>query len=518
VPGYEHQVPPEADPRINKILLNRRHANWGEWEPARQASFFTRRVPGWRWDDHLNGYVSKEAKQFACSCGQKIATPSYRTCDCGKVWNVYAIGDSHHLASDTADMYVAREIEVRPGVIMANRRMAGTFDDFFEWGDEFNKKMRRDFHLGDDEDDYDPDEDPDSFTYQDPDLAEAYCADCEGELGDRGISKPMVYPHTGEKLCENCMDSRIDEEMDIHVPEGWDPDGMDLGPDDPRIKGAGRRTAGWGDWENIRKPGDEPPPSMDNHRSHEDDEAEELARKGHDLGSYYPGKFMHADKGGCTCWEGYERVPGTEPCASGSCRKKTGAALFARLAAEGMSYEDTMKHIDDVLAAGEGHDLHHQPGVDVPESVPLSQSDRSYRSNDHTHPDGEWLHPRDVRPGDLVSWHGGRGSNSRGLVTRVNPPFEVRPGQTVGGWSLNFDGGGSLSAVDRVFRHVFGSHAASLPRRADWTKYDDDVDPVVEAYGKSKIPSTKAPRIPRDWSRREPDGKWKNTNFAPKKK
>ena len=25
----------------------------------------------------------------------------------------------------------------------------------------------------------------------------------------------------------------------------------------------------------------------------------------------------------CTCWEGYERVPGTEPCASGSCRKKS---------------------------------------------------------------------------------------------------------------------------------------------------------------------------------------------------
>jgi hypothetical protein len=30
-----------------------------------------------------------------------------------------------------------------------------------------------------------------------------------------------------------------------------------------------------------------------------------------------------AKDGGCTCWEGYERVPGTEPCASGSCRKKT---------------------------------------------------------------------------------------------------------------------------------------------------------------------------------------------------
>lgn len=26
----------------------------------------------------------------------------------------------------------------------------------------------------------------------------------------------------------------------------------------------------------------------------------------------------------CECWEGYERVPGTKPCAPGSCRKKTG--------------------------------------------------------------------------------------------------------------------------------------------------------------------------------------------------
>jgi hypothetical protein len=25
----------------------------------------------------------------------------------------------------------------------------------------------------------------------------------------------------------------------------------------------------------------------------------------------------------CTCWEGYERVPGTKPCADGSCRKKS---------------------------------------------------------------------------------------------------------------------------------------------------------------------------------------------------
>lgn len=33
------------------------------------------------------------------------------------------------------------------------------------------------------------------------------------------------------------------------------------------------------------------------------------------------------DDGKCTCWEGYERVPGTEPCASKSCRKKTSARV-----------------------------------------------------------------------------------------------------------------------------------------------------------------------------------------------
>jgi hypothetical protein len=33
--------------------------------------------------------------------------------------------------------------------------------------------------------------------------------------------------------------------------------------------------------------------------------------------------YRQAKDGGCTCWEGYERVPGTKPCADGSCRKKS---------------------------------------------------------------------------------------------------------------------------------------------------------------------------------------------------
>jgi hypothetical protein len=404
------------------------------------------------------------------------------------VWNVYAIGDSHHLASDTAEMYVAREIEVRPGVIMANRRMAGTFDDFFEWGDDVNDDMAKTFGLGGDDDDDD-----------------------------------------------ESLESALEKLRD----KPWNPDD-NPGPDDPRIKGAGRRTAGWGDWENIRKPGDEPPPSMENHRSHEDDEAEELARKRHDLGSYYPGKFMHADKGGCTCWEGYERVPGTEPCANGSCRKKTGAALFARLAGEGMSYEDTMKHIDDVLAEGEGHDLHHVPRVETgwrPHATPSGTPGEHKLSIERHLIDEDYLeeqldsgthlldpemsheyHPSEQdaldRMRDVSDDHGTE-------VVEYHDHAAPEPGVRY----FRFEGPeedecqGYAELRPNADGQRPGRTALTETRRlADWTKYDDDVDPVVEAYGKSKIPSTKAPRIPRDWSRREPDGKWKNTNFAPKKK
>lgn len=203
---------------------------------ARQASFFTRKVPGWRWDDHLSGYISKEGRAFTCSCGQKVAAPSYKSCDCGKIWNVYAIGDTHHLASDSAEMFIAREIPVRDNVIMANRKMAAP-DRWFEH-----------------------------------------------------------------------------EQQDLH-----------------------------------------------RQRRQEEDDADAWAEK------------------------------------------------------------------------------------------------------------------------------------------RMNTPYPD----------------------DGAYREASRSHAellAMIDKLADWTKYDDPEDPVAKAYGKSKIPSTKAPKIPRDWSKREPDGKWKNTNFAPKKK
>jgi len=279
----------------------------------KQASFFTRRVPGWKWDDHLSGYISKEARNFTCSCGESVGSPSYKTCKCGKIWNVYAIGDTHHLASDTADMYIAREIEVRDNVIMANRKLAGAHpDDFYpevpgytdpgarrlqqilrdnrgnrpvnaiegipadadyylehgdphaawvlqkekqhgkplsqftqdDWaiaGDPPPRKTSRRL-AGWETSEYDPDDDPDSFTYQHPDLPLGYCKDCDGELGDRGISGPVHDVH-GDMFCEYCADDRkhqnIEDEMNIY--KGWNPDDSP-GSDDPRIKGASRRA------------------------------------------------------------------------------------------------------------------------------------------------------------------------------------------------------------------------------------------------------------------------------------
>lgn len=109
----EKGIGPKATDKLKKTIAHNR----------RSASFFTRRVPGWTWDDHLAGYISKEARPFECSCGNTIPTPSYGTCRCGKLWNSYAIGDGNHLAANTADMFITREIPVRDDVIVANRKM-----------------------------------------------------------------------------------------------------------------------------------------------------------------------------------------------------------------------------------------------------------------------------------------------------------------------------------------------------------------------------------------------------------
>lgn len=262
------------------------------------ASFFTRRVPGWRWDDHLSGYLSKEAKAFTCSCGQKHASPSYNTCKCGKIWNIYAIGDTHHLASDTAEVFIAREIPVRDNVIMANRRLAG----------------------------FGPENLPAEWTDT--------CPAC-GSLETQPVGRDE------QRNCSRC-------------------------------------SAIWTTGQDFYAPG--------RRRLHDPEERAKEKKYWDDLSQdrqFGANRKMAKGDGGCTCWEGYERVPGTEPCASKSCRKKTGATARAQ--------------------------------------------------------------------------------------------------------------------------GTFKQYLAEIERLADWTKYDDP-DPVVEAYGKTKPPSTTVSRPPKDWAKRKPKG------------
>ena len=83
---------------------------------------FARKVPGWEFDSHLNGYVTTAARDFTCSCGEKLPVPSYSTCRCGKVHNSYVIGTGGDNHTASIEKYICREIQVRPDVIVANRQ------------------------------------------------------------------------------------------------------------------------------------------------------------------------------------------------------------------------------------------------------------------------------------------------------------------------------------------------------------------------------------------------------------
>lgn len=82
-------------------------------------------VPGWQYDSYQNGYTSHTGSVFVCGCGEQLPVPSYRTCKCGRIWNSYSIGSGPASKEASTEMYLCREIPVRPGVIMANNRRSG---------------------------------------------------------------------------------------------------------------------------------------------------------------------------------------------------------------------------------------------------------------------------------------------------------------------------------------------------------------------------------------------------------
>lgn len=93
---------------------------WTGWGPSQ--SFHKHKVAGWDWDDHLNGYIANAANKFACSCGESFDVPSYHNCKCGKIYNSYVIGTGGDNHTASIEKYICREIQVRPDVIVANRK------------------------------------------------------------------------------------------------------------------------------------------------------------------------------------------------------------------------------------------------------------------------------------------------------------------------------------------------------------------------------------------------------------
>lgn len=64
----------------------------------------------------------------------------------------------------------------------------------------------------------------------------------------------------------------------------------------------------------------------------------------------------------------------------------------------------------------------------------------------------------------------------------------------------------ATSPATKSGKKSYAENLAMIDKLADWTKYDDDVDPAVEAYGKNKPPSTNVPQPPKDWAKRKPAG------------
>lgn len=155
--GYGgHHLPGESEfgGRALPMLRKYFHGNVQEKRVRYAASVFQRKVAGWDWDDHLNGYVANAPTKFACDCGNSFSTPSYNTCRCGKTWNSYVIGTGGDRHQAAAEKYICRQIDERPDMIVANRRYANeTGPEQSEWWTKHNdpttKKFAPDIPLPD---------------------------------------------------------------------------------------------------------------------------------------------------------------------------------------------------------------------------------------------------------------------------------------------------------------------------------------------------------------------------------
>jgi hypothetical protein len=114
-------------PRRKARRQARRKQAWTGWGPALYPP--TRQVPGWTWDKHLDAYIANRPGRFACACNRSFDTPSgFHVCACGKQYNSYVIGTGGSNREAAAEKFLVREVPVREGVIVANRKQAAPYE------------------------------------------------------------------------------------------------------------------------------------------------------------------------------------------------------------------------------------------------------------------------------------------------------------------------------------------------------------------------------------------------------
>ena len=97
------------------------------WGPQQTGM---RRVAGFDFDHHLNGYITTASVgTFPCECGESFPVPSgYRRCgSCDKAWNSYVVGTDGPGREASLEKIIVREIPVRKDVIVANKRQGGEY-------------------------------------------------------------------------------------------------------------------------------------------------------------------------------------------------------------------------------------------------------------------------------------------------------------------------------------------------------------------------------------------------------
>jgi len=157
---------------------------------------------------------------------------------------------------------------------------------------------------------------------------------------------------TGPRITGGLLNTR---EAGMHYPDEYDPRVDGFPEEDPRRIVPTRAEAEADEYEGDDY--DDYDYSLENHDPHryipENFVDPREARRGSGRHPFDRAAAVRQAKGKCECWEGYERVPGTEPCAEGSCRKcDSHRKNSSKIAAE-MSYDDIMKRIDEQLAQGE---------------------------------------------------------------------------------------------------------------------------------------------------------------------